>query len=70
MRRVFCQKIAIAAAEGQLAAVRLLLVRRVAKVDKTTPFEIRSCGGHGFANKCVFGRHLRSCSQLRAATKR
>lgn len=46
----------IAAAEGQLAAVRLLLARRVSKVDETTPFELRSCGGPGFASECVRGR--------------
>jgi ankyrin repeat protein len=37
----------VAAANGQLGAVKLLLDKRAAKINESTPFEVRNTGGHG-----------------------
>lgn len=46
----------VAAAFGQVASVSLLLDRRAAKIDESTPAAMKSCGGHGFAAPCLTGR--------------
>jgi len=46
----------IAAASGQLAAVKLLLDRRAAMINESTPAAINLCGGHGPSLPCLHGR--------------
>ena len=45
-----------AASAGQLSTVKLLLDRRAARINESTPFAIKQYGGHGFSGPGPSGR--------------